>query len=127
MALSQYLINGLLQGGLYACIAVGFSLVWGVLNVVNMLHGAMVVLGAYLTLYGSQKLGLPLYAVMPAACAIIFVIGYGVQRGFINRVIGQPILITLTLTFGLELIVHNLLLQFFTATPQSLLVNMGAI
>jgi len=127
MALGQYLINGLLQGGLYACLAVGFALVWGVLNVVNMLHGAMVVLGAYFTLYGAQKLGLPLYVVMPAVCAVIFLVGYGIQRGLINRVIGQPILITLTLTFGLELIVNNLILHFFTATPQSLIVSLGAI
>lgn len=127
MALSQYLINGLLLGGLYACIAVGFSLVWGVLNVVNMLHGASVVLGAYFTFYGVQKLGLPIYAVMPAVCAILFVLGYGIQRGLINRVIGQPILITLTLTFGLELIVNNLILHYFTATPQSLIVNWGSI
>lgn len=126
MALGQYLVNGLLQGGLYACIAVGFSLVWGVLNVVNMLHGAMVILGAYFTLYGVQQLGLPLFAVMPVVCAIIFVAGYGIQRGLINRVIAQPILITLTLTFGLELIVNNLVLHFFTATPRSLITDFGA-
>ncbi len=127
MALSQYIINGLLQGGLYACIAVGFSLVWGVLNVVNMLHGAMVVLGAYFTLYGVQKLGLPVYSVMPLVCVIIFMLGYGIQRGLINRVIGKPILITLTLTFGLELIVNNLILQVFTATPQSMIIKMGSL
>jgi branched-chain amino acid transport system permease protein len=127
MALGQYLVNGLLQGGLYACLAVGFSLVWGVLNVVNMLHGAMVVLGAYFTLYGVQELGLPIAAVMPAVCVIIFAAGYAIQRGLINRVIAQPILITLTLTFGLELIVNNLILHFFSATPRSLITDFGAL
>jgi len=123
----QYLVNGLLQGGLYACLAVGFSLVWGVLNVVNMLHGATVVLGAYLTLYGVQQLGLPLLVAMPTACALLFILGYAVQRGLINRVIGQPILITLTLTFGLDLIVNNLLLHLFSATPKSLITDFGTV
>ncbi len=125
--LGQYVINGLLIGGLYACIAVGFSLVWGVLNVINMLHGSMVVLGAYLCLYGVQHLGLPLYAVAPAVCCVLFIFGYAIQRGLLNRVVTQPILITLTLTFGLDLIVNNLILQVFSATPRSLITNYGMI
>lgn len=125
--LAQYVVNGVLTGGIYACLAVGFSLVWGVLNVVNMLHGSMVVLGAYFCLYAVQQLGTPLYVAMPLACLFLFAAGYAVQKGVINRVIGQPILITLTLTFGLELIVNNLLLHLFSATPRSLVTNFGAI
>jgi branched-chain amino acid transport system permease protein len=125
--LGQYIINGLLIGGLYACLAVGFSLVWGVLNVINMLHGSMVVLGAYFCLYGVQQLGLPLYVVAPVTCCILFVFGYLVQRGFLNRVIAQPILITLTLTFGLDLIVNNLILHVFSATPRSLITDFGML
>jgi branched-chain amino acid transport system permease protein len=125
--LGQYVINGLLIGGLYACIAVGFSLVWGVLNIVNMLHGTMVVLGAYFCLYGVQHLGLPLYAVAPLVCCVLFIFGYAIQRGLLNRVITQPILITLTLTFGLDLIVNNLILQVFSATPRSMVTNYGMI
>lgn len=125
--LSQYVVNGLLIGGLYACIAVGFSLVWGVLNVINMLHGTMVVLGAYFCLYGVQQLGLPLYAVVPVVCGCLFVVGYAIQRGLLNQVITQPILITLTLTFGLDLIFNNLILQVFSATPRSLVTNYGMI
>jgi branched-chain amino acid transport system permease protein len=123
--LGQYIINGILMGGLYACLAVGFSLVWGVLNVVNMLHGSMVVLGAYFCLFGVQHYGLPLYVVVPLVCAALFVFGYAVQLGIINRVIAQPILMTLTLTFGLELIVNNLILHVFTATPRSLITDFG--
>lgn len=76
--LGQYVVNGLLVGGLYACIAVGFSLVWGVLNVINMLHGSMVVLGAYFCFYGVQQLGLPLYVVVPAVCFALFLFGYAI-------------------------------------------------
>jgi branched-chain amino acid transport system permease protein len=127
MALGQYLVNGLLQGGLYACLAVGFSLVWGVLNVVNMLHGSLVVLGAYFTLYGVQQMGLPLYLVVPAVCVALFLFGYAIQRSLLNRVMAQPILITLTLTFGLDLIVNNLILHVFSATPRSLVTDFGAL
>lgn len=125
--LGQYVINGLLIGGLYACLAVGFSLVWGVLNVVNMMHGTLVVLGAYFCLYGVQQLGLPLYTVVPVVCIVLFVFGYAIQRGLINRVVTQPILITLTLTFGLDLIVNNLVFQVFSATPRSLVTNYGTL
>lgn len=125
--LGQYVINGVLIGGLYACLAVGFSLVWGVLNVVNMLHGSMVVLGAYFCLYGVQQLGLPLYVVAPTVCILLFLFGYAIQRGLLNRVIAQPILITLTLTFGLDLIVNNAILQVFSATPRSLITNYGML
>jgi len=125
--LAQYVVNGLLMGGLYACLAVGFALVWGVLNIVNMLHGSMVVLGAYFCLVGVQQLGLPLYAVAPAVCIVLFAFGYVIQRGLLNRVITQPILITLTLTFGLELIVNNVILNVFSATPRSLAVNLGTL
>ena len=58
---------------------------------------------------------------------LLFLLGYGVQRGLINRVVAQPILITLTLTFGLDLIVNNLLLYFFSATPRSLITNFGTL
>ena len=124
---AQYLMNGILIGGLYACLAVGFSLVWGVLNIVNMLHGSFVVLGAYLAIVGVERLGLPPYIIAPAICAVLFVIGYAIQRGLINKVVAQPILITLTLTFGLDLIVNNLLLYQFTATPRSLVLNYGSL
>ena len=54
----QILVNGLLLGGLYACIAVGFSLVWGVLNVINILHGSFIILGAYLAFFAYTLLGI---------------------------------------------------------------------
>jgi branched-chain amino acid transport system permease protein len=125
--IGQYVVNGVLIGGLYACIAVGFSLVWGVLNVINMLHGSMVILGAYFCLYGVQQLGLPLYVVAPVACCVLFLFGYAIQRGLLNNIVGQPILITLTLTFGLDLIVNNVLIATFSATPRSLVADYGML
>src|SRR3954466_10470639 len=94
----QVLINALVLGSLYACIAIGFSLVWGVLNVINLIHGSVLVLGGYLGfgLYQSLHLS-PWYAVVVAA-PLFFVLGYLVQRLLLNRVITAPVLVTLTLT-----------------------------
>lgn len=111
----QVLANGLVLGGLYACIAAGFSLVWGVLNVINILHGSFIVLGSYIAYFGYVHAGIhPLFSVVIAGAAL-FALGYLTQAGFINRVIAAPVLITLTLTFGLDLILNNAMLLAFTA------------
>jgi branched-chain amino acid transport system permease protein len=111
----QILINGILLGGLYACIAVGFSLVWGVLNVINVLHGSFIVLGAYLAFFAYTSLGVHPYLFAPVAAALLFLFGYAVQLIVINRVIDAPVLVTMTATFGLTLLLDNLMLVAFQA------------
>lgn len=125
--IAQYIANGLLVGGLYACIAVGFSLIWGVLNIINMMHGTFVIIGACITIFSVQLLGLPVYAGILLACATLFVFGYLVQLGLINRITGRPIFVSLTLTFGLDLLLNNLLIQTVTATPHSLILPLGSL
>ena len=100
----QATIYGLLQGGVLALIAVGFSLVWGVMNVVNLAHGAFVILGAYIAWGLNTEFGLDPFLAMFVAAAALFVLGYVLQRWLINLVINGPIFITLLLTFGLELV-----------------------
>ena len=125
--IAQYIANGLLIGSLYACLAVGFSLIYGVLNIINVLHGTFVVLGAYVTIYCSQLLGIsPLIGAL-LGCAVMFAFGYLVQRFLINEVVAAPIFISFTLIFGLDLLVNNAMIQGFTATPRSLLVDYGSI
>jgi branched-chain amino acid transport system permease protein len=116
----QLAANGVVLGGLYACIAVGFSLVWGVLNVINILHGSFIVLGSYIAYFAHTHLGIHPFISIPIAGALLYGIGYAVQIGIINRVIAAPVLITLTLTFGLDLILNNAMLVAFTADYQSL-------
>ena len=111
----QILVNGLLLGGLYACIAAGFSLVWGVLNVINVLHGSFIVLGAYLAFFAYTILGIHPYLMAPVAALALFGLGYAVQITVINRVISAPVLVTLTTTFGLALLLDNLVLLVFKA------------
>lgn len=115
MTYLQVLSNGLALGGLYACIAAGFSLVWGVLNIINLLHGSLIVLGAYLAFFAHQFWGINPFLFAPVAGLLLFVVGYAVQRTLVNRVMGKPVLITLTLTFGLNLFLDNTMLYVFQA------------
>lgn len=113
--LLQILIDGLILGALYSCIAAGFSLVWGVLNIINLLHGSLIVLGAYFAFFAYRWLGINPFLFAPVAGLILFPLGYAIQRLTINGVMGQPVLLTLTLTFGLNLILDNVLLAAFKA------------
>jgi branched-chain amino acid transport system permease protein len=116
----QATIYGLLQGGLLALIAVGFSLVWGVMNVVNLAHGSFVILGAYIGWELNSSLGLDPFLGMFVAAAVLFVVGYVLQRWLINLVINGPIFITLLLTFGLDLLIVQGMNIFFSADYRSI-------
>ena len=120
MLAAQIIINALVLGCLYGCIAIGFSLVWGVLNVINLIHGSMIVLGAYLAWGLYQSLSMPPWYVLPVAVPLFFVFGYLLQRLLLNRVISAPVLVTLTLTFGLDLILNNAMIYFFKADYRKL-------
>ena len=117
---AQATLYGLLQGGLFALVAVGFSLVWGVMNVVNLAHGAFVLGGAYLAFELNSWLGLdPFLGMVPAALGL-FAIGYVLQRYLVNLVVNAPIFITLLLTFGLQLLAVNGMILLFTANYRSI-------
>jgi branched-chain amino acid transport system permease protein len=121
--IAQVLINALVLGCLYACIAIGFSLVWGVLNVINLIHGSFIVLGAYLAWGIYQSLGVPPWYVLVVAAPLFFILGYLLQRLLLNRVITAPVLVTLTLTFGLDLILNNAMIYFFKADYRKLTLS----
>lgn len=123
----QALANGLMLGGLYACIAVGFSLVWGVLNVINMLHGSLIMFAGYLTFFAWSKAGVHPLVALPAVAALLFVAGYALQYLVINRVVRRPVLTTLTLTFGLDMVLYNAMNSFFEATPRRITLNWGSV
>lgn len=124
---AQIVMNGLVLGALYACVAVGFSLVWGVLNVINMLHGTFIVLGGYLTFFAWRMFGIDPFVALPFVAGAMFLLGYGLQYLLINRVIGAPVLTTLTLTFGLDMILYNVMTVYFSATPRRVMLNMGSV
>ncbi|MBU0725457.1 MAG: branched-chain amino acid ABC transporter permease [Alphaproteobacteria bacterium] len=126
MDILQILVNGLVLGALYACIAVGFSLVWGVLNIINMLHGSFIILGGYLTFFAWFYLGLNPILALPVVALVLYALGYVLQYIFINKVVTSPVLTTLTLTFGLDMILYNLMTVYFTATPRRVTMDMGS-
>ncbi len=127
MAYLQTLVNGIVLGALYACLAVGFSLVWGVLNIINMLHGSFIVFGGYLTFFAWYDFGLNPLLALPAAALTLYLLGYVTQLLVINRVVNEPVLTTLTLTFGLDLILYNFMTVYYTATPRRVTLDLGAV
>jgi branched-chain amino acid transport system permease protein len=121
----QATINGLLEGGLIALVAVGFSLVWGVMNIVNLAHGALVLIGAYIAWKLNAGLGIePLLGMFVAGAALLGV-GYVIQRYLINLVVNAPIWMTLLLTFGLSLVLVNGLVLSFTGDFRSVHSSVG--
>lgn len=111
----QATLYGLLQGCMFGLVAVGFSLVWGVMHVVNLSHGAFVLIGAYLALQLNLHFGLDPFVGMLPAAILMFGFGYALQRYLVNLVVNAPIFITLLLTFGLELLLVNALILIFSA------------
>lgn len=114
------IVQGVLLGGLYALFAAGLSLIFGVMRLVNIAHGDLIVLAAFLGLVVTQGLGInPLLAtflVIPLMAAI----GYVLQRGILNQTLGDDILPPLLVTFGLSIIIQNGLLEIFTADSRKL-------
>jgi branched-chain amino acid transport system permease protein len=123
MILFQYLSNGLILGGLYACIAAGFSLVWGVLSIINLLHGSFIVLGSYIAFFSYTVLGIHPFVSVITSGIVLGALGYMVQLSLINRVVAQSVLVTLILTFGLELIMNNGMLVAFSANYRKVILE----
>ena len=117
LLLAQAIANGLLIGAIYGLAALGLTLVWGIMDVVNLAHGEFVLFGAYLTFVLFSQRGalgglnplLSLLMVVPAG--LLF--GAFLYRALLRRVVGQPALTTLLLTFGLSILFNNVLLNWF--------------
>ncbi len=117
--LGQIAVNALLLSGILALVALGFSLVWGIMNIVNLSHGAFIVLGAYLTFWMYQLWKIDPFVSIPISMAVLFGLGFLIQRSLINQVIRAPLLATFLLTFGMEILIVNLINYFFKADTRS--------
>ncbi|TPW30751.1 branched-chain amino acid ABC transporter permease [Pararhizobium mangrovi] len=93
----------------------GMALVWGVLNVVNLAHGALIMLGGYLTYYLFTGLGIDPFVALPIAALGMFVIGYCLQRFILNLIVRSAMLNTLLITFGLSVVITYLAQLLFSA------------
>jgi branched-chain amino acid transport system permease protein len=119
------IVQGVLVGGLYAMFAAGLSLIFGIMRLVNIAHGDLIVLAAYLALVVSTSLGINPIASLVVVVPLMAVIGYGLQRVLLNRTLGDDLLPPLLVTFGLSVIIQNALLEIFTA--DSVRLQAGAI
>lgn len=110
----QLLIDGILIGALFALAAYGMALVWGVMNIINVVQGEYVILGGYIALFTAQAGLTPLMGI-PVAALVLFIIGYGLYRLIIFRIIDRDLFISLLATFGLSILFQQLMNELFGA------------
>jgi branched-chain amino acid transport system permease protein len=122
---ANIILQGVLVGGLYAMFAAGLSLIFGVMRLVNIAHGDLIVLAAYLALVVTETLGINPLASLVVVVPAMALIGYALQRGLLNQTLGDDLLPPLLVTFGLSVIIQNGLLELFTADSRRL--RAGAI
>jgi branched-chain amino acid transport system permease protein len=125
MEWTNTIVQGVLTGGLYAMFAAGLSLIFGVMRLVNIAHGDFIVLAAYLALVVTETLGFDPLVSLAIVVPVMGVLGYVLQRGLLNRTLGDDLLPPLLVTFGLSVIIQNGLLEIFTADSRRL--QAGAI
>jgi branched-chain amino acid transport system permease protein len=112
--------QGILLGGLYALYGTGLSLIFGVMRLVNLAHGDFIVVAAYLALVATQLLGLSPFVSLLLVAPLMFGLGFGLQRGVLNRALGKGLMPPLLITFGLSVILQNVLLITFSADSRGL-------
>lgn len=140
----QALINGILLGGFYAAMVLGFSIIWGVMGVINLAHGEFIMLGAFMAwflskppqvimdnlkfegldpllsfLSGLGYQGLDPFLTLIIIMPILFALGFLIQKYLINRVVEKPHLVSLLVTFGLSITLANIAKLIFSASPRS--------
>ncbi|SFZ86863.1 branched-chain amino acid transport system permease protein [Devosia enhydra] len=119
------IVQGVLLGGLYALYAAGLSLIFGVMRLINLAHGDLIVLAAFVLLAMVSALGLPLPVALLILLPFAFALGWGLQRFLLNRTLGDDILLPLLVTFGLQILIQNGLLVAFSADSRKL--SLGAL
>ncbi|HEX7126547.1 MAG TPA: branched-chain amino acid ABC transporter permease [Thermodesulfobacteriota bacterium] len=111
--LAQGLVTGVLLGGVYALVALGLTLIFGVMRVINVAHGTLLMVGAYVTFTAANGLGMNPLASLLVSAPLLFLLGVLVQRFVVERVVGAPELQGLLVTFGVSIILINLALRVF--------------
>jgi branched-chain amino acid transport system permease protein len=122
----QVVISGLLAGALYAMVALGLALIFGVMRVINVAHGTLLMLGAYTTFWWFHFLGLNPYLSLLASMPLMFALGMFLQRTLVRRVVDAPELSSLLLTFGISIALVNLTQLVFTSDLRSVEFLTGA-
>ena len=119
------ILQGLLLGGLYALFATGLSLIFGVMRIVNLAHGDLSILAAFLAVVVVEALGLNPFVALILVVPVMVLLGYALQMLVLNRLLGRGILPPILVTFGFSIIIQNALLETFSADSRRL--NPGGI
>ena len=117
--LLQGIVSGLLAGGVYAMIALGMALIFGVMRVINVAHGTLLMLGGYTTYWLFSLYGLNPFFSLLISFPLLFIVGLLLQRFFVSRVVGAPELSSLILTFGLSIFITNVAVLSWTSDYRS--------
>lgn len=120
-------IDGILVGSVYGLAAMGLTLIWGVMNVINLAHGAIVVVGMFMLYLVATALGLPTYAAIPAMLAFGFVFGVALYWIAVHRIIGRPELMSLLATFSANMVLIGLGTAWWTTSPYNVPVSMPGL
>ena len=119
------IVSGVLLGGFYALFACGLSLMFGVMKIINLAHGDMAVVAGYTAVFLVPKFHLPEVWSFLVVVPIFALLGYVVQRTLLQKSIDRDPFTTLLVTFGLSVVIENLLLEIYTANAQS--INIGSL
>ena len=122
----QLLINGLLVGAIFALAAYGLALVWGVMNIINVTQGEFVILGGYVTFYLSNA-GIHPIAGIPVAAIVLFLLGWLLYRSVVFRIVDRDLFTSLLATFGLSILLQQLMNELFGANVQTAQTDFGTV
>src|SRR5512140_2176653 len=125
-AILPSVLDGVLVGAVYGLAAMGLTLIWGVMNVINLSHGAMIVVGMF-SVYFLTAAGVPAYGTLPMVIVIGFLVGVVLYWVAVNRVIGRPELMSLLSTFSLDMILVGLGTALWTTSPYNVPVSLPGI
>ncbi len=120
----ELLINGALTGLMYALVALGFVLIYKSAGVPNLAQGAVVMTAAY-AVWLFTSMGLPVWLAIPAAMVVMFLFGLIVERLLLRRMVGQPVIMVVMLTLGLDILLRGLVPGIFGSSPKSLDLGVG--
>lgn len=113
--LPQAIVNGVALGGMYAVLVLGFSVIWGVMGIINFAHGEFVMVGAYLAWLANDLWNVEVFVAAPAVFVVMAALGALVHRGLIDHILDRPHLVSLLVMFGVSIVVQNLLKLIFSA------------
>lgn len=125
VVLRQAIVTGVLIGGVFGLVAMGLTLIFGVLDIINFAHGALLTIGMYITFVLFDRFGVDPYVAILVTVPALFLIGAIIQRTIIHPARNAPAHNQLLLTLGLALFIENLMLVIFTATPRSIRLEYG--